>query len=117
MTRFPQSLPTEAVAVLAGQSKAKDISEGLFAAFWMHGRDDLTALYLLQQAHSDFADLADAMGYTIARKDAPTVASLKAEWHGICEAMNQGSYRGTEAEALARIDAIKSEIARLEQAA
>jgi len=56
---------------------------------------------------------------TNAPQSLPTeaVASLKAEWHGICEAMNQGSYRGTEAEALARIDAIKSEIARQEQAA
>ena len=56
---------------------------------------------------------------TNAPQSLPTeaVASLKAEWHGICEAMNQGSYRGTEAEALARIDAIKSEIARQEHAA
>lgn len=56
---------------------------------------------------------------TNAPQSLPTeaVASLKAEWHGICEAMNRGSYRGTEAEALARIEAIKSEIAGLEKEA
>jgi len=39
------------------------------------------------------------------------VDALKSEWAGICDAMNRGTYRGTEAEALARIEAIKALIA------
>jgi hypothetical protein len=41
---------------------------------------------------------------------------LRAEWHDICEGMNRGTYRGTEAEALARIDAIKAELASIHRA-
>lgn len=37
--------------------------------------------------------------------------NLRAEWRSICEAMNRGTYRGTEAHALARIDAIRAELA------
>lgn len=47
------------------------------------------------------------------------VDALKSEWAGICEAMNRGTYRGTEADALARIEAIKAliaESARADQA-
>ena len=41
------------------------------------------------------------------------VDALKSEWAGICDAMNRGTYRGTEAEALARIEAIKALIAEV----
>ena len=41
------------------------------------------------------------------------VDALKSEWAGICDAMNRGTYRGTEAEALARIEAIKVLIAEV----
>lgn len=68
MTHVPASLPAEAIDILNGQTKARDVAEGLFAAYWMHGRENGTALYLLRQAHSDLADLADAMGYTITPK-------------------------------------------------
>ena len=44
------------------------------------------------------------------------VEALRTEWRTICEAMNRGTYRGTEADALARIEAIKVEIAKLEDA-
>lgn len=44
------------------------------------------------------------------------MTTLRAEWAGICAAMNKGSYPGTEAEALARIDEIKREIAKMEDA-
>lgn len=45
------------------------------------------------------------------------IASLKAEWSRVCEAMNVGSWHGTEAEALAEIERIKAQIAKLEDAA
>ena len=45
-----------------------------------------------------------------------TVEALRTEWRTICEAMNRGTYRGTETDALARIEAIKGEIAKLEDA-
>ncbi len=41
------------------------------------------------------------------------VDAIKSEWAGICDAMNRGTYRGTEAEALARIEAIKALIAEV----
>ncbi len=42
------------------------------------------------------------------------IFGLKAEWASICNAMNEGYWPGTEAEALARIEAIKAQIAELE---
>ena len=46
---------------------------------------------------------------------APRIAELKREWNWICLAMAEGTWRGTEAEALAEIERIKAEIAELEQ--
>jgi hypothetical protein len=43
-----------------------------------------------------------------------TITALKAEWHRICRAMNEGYWRGTEAQAVARIEKIKAAIAKLE---
>lgn len=68
MTRVPMSLPAEAIDILNGQDKARDVAEKLLTAYWMHGRDNGTALYLLQEAHSDLAVLARKMGYTITPK-------------------------------------------------
>ena len=48
---------------------------------------------------------------------APRIAELKRAWAEVCNAMNRGYWRGTEAEALAEIERIKAEIAELEQAA
>lgn len=44
-----------------------------------------------------------------------TVEALRTEWRAICEAMNRGTYRGTEADALARIEAIKREMEQSER--
>ena len=44
------------------------------------------------------------------------LAELRREWAGVCVAMLDGYWRGTEAEALARIEEIKAEIAKLENA-
>lgn len=45
---------------------------------------------------------------------AQRIAELKREWAVVCRAMNEGTWRGTEAEALAEIERIKAEIAELE---
>jgi hypothetical protein len=111
-----RQLPATAVEVLAGHHQAEQISGHLNAAYWLHGRDDATALFLLEKAHDEFAALADALGYVIAPKPAPDAPALRAEWHGICEDMNTGRWGGTEAEALARIEAIKAELASAEAA-
>lgn len=42
------------------------------------------------------------------------IRELKLEWNRICDAMNRGTWRGTEAEAIAEIERIKAEIAELE---
>ena len=63
------SLPKDAVAVLAGRHPAQQISYNIAAAYWLHGRDNDTALFLWNNVHTDFAQLADALGYTIARKE------------------------------------------------
>jgi hypothetical protein len=117
MSRFPHYLPAAAIEILDGQSKAKDVAENLFASYWLFGHSKGTSLFLLQQAHADLADLAKAMGYTLTPTDALHVKTLKAQWAGICNAMNAGYWRGTEAEALAEIERIKSEIAKMESAA
>jgi hypothetical protein len=45
------------------------------------------------------------------------IDDIKAEWARICYGVLCGTYHGTEADAMARIDAIKAEIAELEKAA
>ena len=41
------------------------------------------------------------------------IAAMRAEWASICNAMADGYWRGTEADALARIDAINAELQRV----
>ncbi len=115
-------LPAEAVDILAGRSEARDIAEGLNAAYWLHGRDNGTSAFLLNVAHKSLHTLASEMGYRLvplasADPTPPTVATLKAEWAEVCKAMADGYWRGTEADALAEIERIKSEIAKLEDPA
>lgn len=59
------ALPAVAVDVLAGHSKARDVSETLHSAYWLHGRDEGTATYLLNEAHKALHDLASEMGYRL----------------------------------------------------
>lgn len=63
-----RQLPATTVEVLKGCHSAEQISQRLNAAYWLHGRDDATALFLLEKAHDEFDALADALGYTIAPK-------------------------------------------------
>lgn len=46
---------------------------------------------------------------------AERIRELRREWAVVCRAMNEGYWRGTEAEAIAEIERIKAEIAKLEQ--
>lgn len=62
------TLPADKIDITAGQYEAEQIAKTLHAAYWMQGRADDAALYLLTEAHKQFAQMADAMGYTIARK-------------------------------------------------
>ena len=64
----PTTLPATAVEILAGQHEASYIAEHLIAAYWLHGRDNGTSLFILQDVHNHLADLADAMGYTLTPK-------------------------------------------------
>ncbi len=41
------------------------------------------------------------------------IAALRAEWAGICNAMADGYWRGTEQDALDRIAEIKAELQRM----
>lgn len=63
-------LPKNAVEILSGKTAAHHVTENIAAAYWMHGRDNDTALFLWNNVHTDFAQLADALGYTITRKEA-----------------------------------------------
>lgn len=64
-------LPKNAVDILSGKTTAAhSIVENIAAAYWMHGRDNGAALFLWNSVHTDFAQLADALGYTITRKEA-----------------------------------------------
>ena len=74
----PITLPDNAVDILAGKGAASDLSQNLHAAYWLVGRNDDTALYLLKAAHEGLASLADAMGYTLTPK-ASTDAQEAAE--------------------------------------
>ena len=107
------TLPAVATDILAGRSDATMIRDAIFVAYWMHDRDTDAALFHLRMAHEALANLADTFGYTITPKVSPD--ALRAEHSTICEAMNRGTWPGSEADALARIDAIKAEIAKLEQ--
>ena len=59
------ALPAVAVDVLAGHSKARDVSETLHSAYWLHGRDEGAATFLLNEAHKALHDLASEMGYRL----------------------------------------------------
>ena len=64
------TLPAESVGMLAGRHEAAMIAERSASAFWLYGRDDDTALFLLREVHAEFAKLADALGYDIAFRPA-----------------------------------------------
>ena len=122
-----RSLPENAVAVLAGRFEAQEILQHLSAAFWLHGRDDHTALFLLNKAHENFAALADAMGYTIMPKAATKPRRIIAErdqlgsfvgWRAHCDDLGADTspygYGPTEAEA---IDDLQRQLDEMEAAA
>ena len=67
------NLPATSVEILAGRHQAGKILENISAAFWLHGRDNETSLFLFKSVHDEFAELADALGYNVTRRDAVTL--------------------------------------------
>ena len=63
-----RKLPANSVDLLNGRHQAAEIAESCQLAYWMHGRDDATAQYMLDRIHTDFAALADALGYDITER-------------------------------------------------
>jgi hypothetical protein len=59
------TLPAQATDMLNGKHHAQLIAYASDAAFWLHGRDDSTALFLLNQVHSYFREMADELGYDV----------------------------------------------------
>ena len=73
------TLPQLAEDMLKGRHHAQRIACTIEAAFWMHGRDDSTALFLLNQVHGDFREMANELGYDVtprAALDAAQSATL-----------------------------------------
>lgn len=68
MTR---TIPAIATDCLNGRSAAYQIAESASIAYWMHCRDDVACAYQLNVVHKKFAELADALGYTITPIAAP----------------------------------------------
>ena len=70
MTR---QLPATAAELLAAKGDGVAIDESLILAYWLFYRDGSAALFHFIKAHEQFAKLADALGYTIAPKEAAPV--------------------------------------------
>lgn len=62
-------LPEVQTDLLKGHHPAQMIAEKSVIAYWMHGRDDDTALYHYKSVHEYLHELADALGYTLTPKD------------------------------------------------
>lgn len=62
-------LPATQIELLDGRCPARDISEALTIAYWMHSKGTTDTQYHWNAAHTKFAQLADALGYTIAPKE------------------------------------------------
>lgn len=58
-------LPLDKTELVSAGTYAGNAAERLNAAYWLAGRDNETAKYLLRLAHDDFAKLAKAMGCAI----------------------------------------------------
>lgn len=65
------TLPAEAKDMLAGGYEIGRMFQDIQAAYWLHGRDNSSALYLLRHVHETFEAVADALGYTITPKGQP----------------------------------------------
>lgn len=67
-----RKLPANSVDLLNGRHQAAEIAESCQLAYWLHGRDDGAAMHHLDRIHSDFAALADALGYDIIERQPAT---------------------------------------------
>lgn len=64
------TLPTRSEDMLNAKHHAQLIASTSEAAFWMHGRNDATALFLLNQVHGYFREMANKLGYDVAPRAA-----------------------------------------------
>ena len=69
-------LPTQATDMLKGRHQAELIAGATNAAYWMHGRDNDTALYLLTQVHNHFRAMADELGYDVTPRFEPAPLTI-----------------------------------------
>lgn len=76
---MPHQLPATQIELLDGRYPARDISEALTLAYWMHSKGKADAEYHWDVAHTKFAELADALGYTIAIKEAAFAKTASAD--------------------------------------
>lgn len=60
-----RTLPKNSTDLLNGHHNAQLIAEACSVAFWLHGRDDGSALFNMNKIHEQFAALADALGYDV----------------------------------------------------
>ena len=67
----PIELPRDKTDLCEARYHAASAAEHLFAAYWAADRNNGTALFLLTEAHSQFAKMAEALGYTITRTAGP----------------------------------------------
>ena len=63
-----RKLPAISIDLLNGRAEAISLAEHCQLAYWLHGREDATAQYMLDMIHADFAALADALGYDITER-------------------------------------------------
>ena len=67
-----RQLPAKAIDLLNGRHEAAQIAEKCSLAYWLHRRCNDTALMMVEQIHSDFAAMADALGYDIIERQPAT---------------------------------------------
>ena len=117
-----RNLPKDAVSILAGRHEAGEIAAALNAAFWLHGRDEHTAMFLFCKAHEEFFKLAEAMGYAITPKEAKPHRVFterdqlgSSVWRAHCDDLGADTspygYGATEAEAIADLERLLEEAA------
>lgn len=118
-----RNLPKNAVDLLAGIGRGDEIAKALHTAYWMHGRNNGTALHHWNWAHQKFAELAEALGYTIAPKPTKPRRIIAERdqlgasvWRAHCDDLGADTspygYGTTEAEAIEDLQRLLEEAAQ-----
>lgn len=117
------NLPKNAVDLLAGIGRGEEIAKALHTAYWMHSRDNLTALHHWNWVHQQFAELAEALGYAITQKEAKPRRIISERdqlgasvWRAYCDDLGADTspygYGTTEAEAIEDLQRLLEEAAQ-----